>query len=59
MDKPRIGKTKRALILAALSERAAINSICRMFRVAKPSVLRFLRECALRRRLSHFGPWRR
>lgn len=40
----RIPKEKRALILAALVEGAAINSICRMFRVGKPNLLRFLCE---------------
>lgn len=40
----RIPSAKLALILAALVEGAAINSICRMFRVGKPNVLRFLCE---------------
>ncbi len=44
MANQRINKAKRALILSALAEGTAVNSICRMFRVGKPNVLRFLRE---------------
>ena len=35
---------KRALVLSALVEGTAVNSICRMFKVGKPNVLRFLNE---------------
>ena len=41
---PRISTDKRALILSALCEGSAINSICRMFKTSKPNVLRMIRE---------------
>jgi IS1 family transposase len=44
MANHRIPKAKRALILSALFEGAAVNSICRMFGVGKNNVLRFLLE---------------
>ncbi len=44
MPAQRIPKAKRALILATIAEGCAVNSICRMFRVGKPNVLRFLVE---------------
>ena len=37
-------KSKRALILAALCEGMAINSVCRMFKVGKHAVLRVIQE---------------
>jgi len=44
MANSRISKDKRALILAALAEGVAINSLVRMFGVGKPNLLRFLNE---------------
>ena len=35
---------KQALILAAICEGVAINSICRMFKVGKHAVLRVIQE---------------
>ncbi len=40
----RIPAAKRAVILAAICEGVAVNSLVRMFKVGKPNVLRFLRE---------------
>lgn len=44
MPNARIIKTKRAAMLAALCEGMAINSLCRVFKVGKPNVLRFIKE---------------
>jgi hypothetical protein len=44
MANHRITASKRALILAALAEGMALNSIVRMFAVVKPSLLRFICE---------------
>lgn len=44
MPAKRISSSKRALILAALCEGMAINSVCRMFSVGKNSVLRVITE---------------
>lgn len=44
MANQRVNKDKRALILAALCEGAAINSVCRMFKVGKQAVLRVIEE---------------
>ena len=44
MANQRIDKSKRALILAALCEGMAINSVCRMFKVGKHGVLRVIEE---------------
>jgi IS1 family transposase len=40
----RISKDKQALILAAMCEGMAINSVCRTFKVGKHAVLRVLKE---------------
>lgn len=40
----RISKEKRALILALLAEGNTINGTCRMLKVGKPNLLRFLKE---------------
>lgn len=44
MANKRIDSSKRALILAALAEGMAINSICRMFKTGKHAVLRVIQE---------------
>lgn len=44
MANKRLSKEKRALILAALCEGTAINSVCRMFTVGKHAVLRVIEE---------------
>lgn len=44
MANKRIDSSKRALILAALCEGMAINSVCRMFKVGKHAVLRVIQE---------------
>jgi IS1 family transposase len=44
MANKRIDSGKRALILAALCEGTALNSICRMFKVGKHAVLRVIDE---------------
>jgi hypothetical protein len=44
MANKRIDSDKRALILAALCERMAINSVCRMFKVGKHAVMRVIQE---------------
>ena len=44
MANHRISKEKRALILAAMREGTPINGVCRMFGVAKESVLRVIAE---------------
>jgi hypothetical protein len=44
MANQRIPSTKRALILAALCEGMAINSVCRMFKTGKHAVLRVIKE---------------
>lgn len=44
MANKRINSDKRALILAALCEGMAINSVCRMFKVGKHAVLRVIQE---------------
>ncbi|MBL9144015.1 MAG: hypothetical protein JNM99_10085 [Verrucomicrobiaceae bacterium] len=44
MANQRIDSGKRALILAALCEGIAINSVCRMFKVGKHGVLRVIQE---------------
>lgn len=44
MANQRIDSSKRALILAALCEGIAINSVCRMFKVGKHAVLRVIQE---------------
>ena len=45
MPNHRISREKRALILHLLVEGNRINGICRLLKVGKPSLLRFLREC--------------
>ena len=47
MPANRISNDKRALILAAMCEGTAINSVCRMFSVGKHAVLRLLQETGL------------
>ena len=42
----RLSKEKRALIIAALCEGSAINSVCRMFSTGKHAVLRIIEETA-------------
>lgn len=44
MANKRIDSSKQALILAALCEGIAINSVCRMFKVGKHAVLRVIEE---------------
>ncbi|MBE7498648.1 MAG: hypothetical protein HS117_27225 [Verrucomicrobiaceae bacterium] len=44
MANKRLDQSKQALILAALCEGAAINSVCRMFKVGKHAVLRVIEE---------------
>lgn len=44
MANKRIENNKQALILAALCEGIAINSVCRMFKVGKHAVLRLIQE---------------
>jgi IS1 family transposase len=44
MANKRIESSKQALILAALCEGMAINSVCRMFKVGKHAVLRVIQE---------------
>lgn len=44
MANKRIDSSKQALILAALCEGMAINSVCRMFKVGKHAVLRVIEE---------------
>ena len=44
MANKRIENSKQALILAALCEGMAINSVCRMFKVGKHAVLRVIQE---------------
>lgn len=44
MANNRIASAKRAMILAALCEGMAINSVCRMFSVGKHAVLRLIQE---------------
>lgn len=47
MPAARLSTDKRALILAALCEGSAINSVCRMFKVGKHAVLRLIEETGL------------
>lgn len=47
MPANRISKDKRALILSALSEGMAINSVCRMFKTNKNVALRFISEVGM------------
>jgi IS1 family transposase len=44
MANKRLDSSKQALILAALCEGIAINSVCRMFKVGKHAVLRMIEE---------------
>jgi IS1 family transposase len=44
MANKRIEPSKQALILAALCEGMAINSVCRMFKVGKNAVIRVIQE---------------
>ena len=44
MSYARLDSSKQALILAALCEGSAINSVCRMFKVGKQSVMRVIEE---------------
>ena len=44
MANQRVPASKRALILAALCEGTAINSVCRMFKTGKHAVLRVIKE---------------
>lgn len=44
MANKRIDSSKQALILAALCEGMAINSVCRMFKVGKHAILRVIEE---------------
>lgn len=44
MANARLDSSKQALILAALCEGMAINSVCRMFKVGKQAVMRILEE---------------
>lgn len=44
MASKRIDKKKRAIVLGALCEGMAINSVLRMFQVGKPAVMRLLEE---------------
>jgi IS1 family transposase len=44
MPNARLNSDKQALILAALCEGKAINSVCRMFKVGKPAVTRVIEE---------------
>lgn len=44
MANKRLDQSKQALILAALCEGIAINSVCRMFKVGKHTVLRVIEE---------------
>lgn len=46
MANHRISKSKRALILALIGEGNTINGTCRMLKVGKPGLLRFLLEAA-------------
>ncbi len=44
MPNARLDSSKQALVLAALCEGAAINSVCRMFKVGKQAVMRVIEE---------------
>ncbi|MFO1485727.1 MAG: hypothetical protein U1F71_20365 [Verrucomicrobiaceae bacterium] len=44
MSNQRLSKDKRALVLAALCEGTAINSVRRMFKVGKPAIMRLIEE---------------
>jgi len=44
MANKRLSRDKRTLVLAALCEGAAINSVCRMFKIGKHAVLRIIEE---------------
>jgi hypothetical protein len=46
MARERLNKQKRVMLLSAMVEGIAINSVCRMFNVRKHSFLRFMLETA-------------